>query len=134
MTTIGAIEGNIIAAIITTQAVTQKPRLPGSVAGPASMPPIRSSVTAQAMAASSSSPKIRPSCTAFGSAGARRSEAVSIAASPACGSTPALGRALGHLAGELVIGRLAVDRVELDPQSAHLPGCPANPELRCEAE
>ena len=65
MTTIGAIEGNIIAAIITTHAVTQKPSPPRSVPGPASMPSIRSPVIAQATAASRRRPKISPSWTAF---------------------------------------------------------------------
>ncbi len=38
MSTIGAIDGNIIAAIITTHTPRKKPTVPGSVPGPASMP------------------------------------------------------------------------------------------------
>src|SRR4051812_6632729 len=135
MTTIVAIEGNIITAIITTQAVTQNPSPPRSVPGPASMPPIRSPVIAQATAASSSSPKISPSCTALESGGARRRVADSISLGVlGLPLAPALRCALGHLAGELVVGRLAIDRVELDPEIAHLPGSSADSELGGEAE
>jgi hypothetical protein len=62
MITIGAMAGNIIAAIITTQTPTNHPAVPRSVAGPASMPCIRSPVTPQATAAPTSSSPIRPSC------------------------------------------------------------------------
>jgi ABC-type Na+ transport system ATPase subunit NatA len=40
MRTIGAIDGNIIALIITTHTVSQQPSVPGSVPGPMSMPRI----------------------------------------------------------------------------------------------
>ena len=40
MRTIGAIEGNIIAAIITTQTPRKNPSDPRSVPGPASIPAI----------------------------------------------------------------------------------------------
>ena len=59
MTTMGAIEGNIMAAIITAQALSQNPSEPGSVAGPASIPLIRSSVTVQPIAARTSRVPIR---------------------------------------------------------------------------
>ena len=61
ITTIGAIEGNIIAAIITTQTPRKNPTVPGSVPGPASMPLIWSLVSAQAIAARATSRPIRPS-------------------------------------------------------------------------
>src|SRR5690242_8105461 len=113
MTTIGAIEGNIIAAIITTQAVIQKPKPPRSVPGPASMPDMRSPVTAQAMAASSTRPKINPSWIAAGNGGARRSVADSIwPYVPSLAATD--GVALGLVALEVVVGRLAVEALELD--------------------
>src|SRR5436190_16420867 len=132
MTTIGAIEGNIIAAIITTQAVSQKPRAPGSVPGPASMPAIRSPVTAQAIAASRKRPKISPTRTTSGSGGACLREADSIETSVVERLGAALHGPLWHLVGEHVLGGLAVDRVELDPEVAHLPGRPADAELRRE--
>src|SRR5919198_6775515 len=47
----GAAEGNIIAAIITTQTPRKKPKEPGSVFGPASIPRMRAIVTAQPTAA-----------------------------------------------------------------------------------
>src|ERR671919_198340 len=130
ITTIGAIEGNIIAAIITTHAVTQKPSVPGSVPGPASMPAIRSSVSTQARAASTSSPRISESRTTSGRAGVRLRDADSMPPVLAA----ALRGSLGHLACEFVIGRLAVDGVELDPVGAHLPRRPSHPELWREAE
>src|SRR4051794_28521834 len=54
-TTIGSTDGNIIAAIITTQTTMKNPSVPGSVPGPASMPSIRPAVTVQATTASASS-------------------------------------------------------------------------------
>ena len=60
MITIGAIDGNIIAAIITTQMPTNQPRLPSWVPGPASMLAIRSSVIAQAITAPTRSSAISP--------------------------------------------------------------------------
>ena len=45
MSTIGAAEGSIIAAIIVTQMPTYQPSDPRSVPGPMSMPRIRSIVT-----------------------------------------------------------------------------------------
>ena len=38
MVTIGAMDGNIIPAIITTHTPRKNPSVPGSVPGPASMP------------------------------------------------------------------------------------------------
>ena len=73
MRTMGVTEGNMIAAIITTQAVTQNPSVPGSVPGPMSIPAMRLSVTHQAIAASAMRAPIRPSLTSSGSGGARRS-------------------------------------------------------------
>ena len=54
-TTIGAVEGSIIAAIIVTQTPTNQPRPPRSVPGPASMPRMRSRVTIQVTSATPSS-------------------------------------------------------------------------------
>ena len=61
MSTVGATEGNIIAAIITTQTVMKKPRPPRLIPGTDSMPPIRSWVTSQATTASASSTPSRAS-------------------------------------------------------------------------
>ena len=72
MTTIGAMDGNIIAAIITTHTPMKNPSVPGSVPGPASMPLIWSLVTAQAIAARATSRPIRPSWISPGSGGGRR--------------------------------------------------------------
>src|SRR6187551_1573118 len=80
MITIGAIDGNIIAAIITTQMPTKNPSVPGSVPGPASIPSICSPVIAQATPASTISSPISPIWTSPGSAGSRRIDADSIIA------------------------------------------------------
>ena len=61
MSTVGATAGNIIAAIITTQTVAKKPRLPRAMPGIASIPPMRSFVTSQAATASASSAPSRTS-------------------------------------------------------------------------
>src|SRR5215211_6156085 len=66
MRAIGRIEGNIIAAIITTQTPTNQPRSPRSVPGPASIPSMRSPVMFQARIESAISRPIRPSWTARG--------------------------------------------------------------------
>jgi hypothetical protein len=70
-------EGNIIAPIITTHAVTQNPSVPGSVPGPMSMPAMRSSVTNQPTAASSRSAPISASLINSGRGGARVSDVAS---------------------------------------------------------
>ena len=72
MTTIGAIEGNIIAAIITTHTPMKNPSVPGSVPGPASMPLMRLSVSAQATAARMTSRATSPSWISPGRGGGRR--------------------------------------------------------------
>jgi hypothetical protein len=69
--TIGAADGNIIAAIITTHTPVKKPSAPGSVLGPMSMPLIRPAVTTQATPASASS---APAVATSGSPGERRRE------------------------------------------------------------
>ena len=53
--TAGAAEGSIIAAVIVTQIPRYQPIPPRSVPGPASMPRIRSTVTAQAATAAATS-------------------------------------------------------------------------------
>src|SRR4051812_9082628 len=53
--TVGATDGNIIAAIITTHAPRNQPSAPRPVQGPSSMPRIRSTVDHQPMPASTSS-------------------------------------------------------------------------------
>src|SRR4051794_18118 len=59
--TVGATEGNIIAAIITTQTPTNQPRSPRSVPGPASMPAMRSAVDHQPTPPSARSTATSPS-------------------------------------------------------------------------
>ena len=78
MTTIGTMDGNIIAAIITTHTPRKNPSVPGSVPGPASIPPIWPSVTSQAIAASKNSAAISPDWISPGSGGALRIEADSM--------------------------------------------------------
>src|ERR671918_1032162 len=58
--TVGATDGNIIAAIITTQTPTNQPSVPRSVPGPSSIPRIRSTVDHHATAASARSRAMRP--------------------------------------------------------------------------
>jgi hypothetical protein len=49
---VGATDGSIMAAIITTHAPRNQPNVPSAVQGPSSMPRIRASVDHQATAAS----------------------------------------------------------------------------------
>src|ERR1700736_4536161 len=58
---VGASDGNIIAAIITTHTPKNQPSAPRSVPGPASIPAIRSAVDHHATAAKASSRPTRPS-------------------------------------------------------------------------
>ena len=58
---VGATEGNIIAAIITTQTPRNQPRLPSLVQGPASMPRISWIVHTHPMAAMATSAATKPS-------------------------------------------------------------------------
>src|SRR5919199_1627184 len=120
--TIGTIEGNIIAAIITTHAVTQNPSVPGSVPGPMSIPAIRSSVTSQPIAARIRSVPIRPSLIRSGRAGARLTEAAS------------MGFCDYRLTGVLELGSLAVIRVEGLAEEARRAGRLTDREDRREAE
>src|SRR5215207_11148558 len=53
---------------------------------------------------------------------------------PSLTSAAPLRGSLRHLACKLVVGGLAVDRLEFDPQVGHLPRRPADAELRGEAE
>ncbi len=54
-TTVGASDGNIIAAIITTHTPRNQPSVPRAVHGPSSMPSIRSTVHHQPIAARTNS-------------------------------------------------------------------------------
>src|SRR6476659_2897233 len=58
--TVGATDGNIIAAIIPTQVARNQPNVPSPVHGPSSMPCIRSSVHHQPTAARAKSPATSP--------------------------------------------------------------------------
>src|SRR3954468_620027 len=70
--TAGATEGNIIAAIITTQTPANQPSVPRPVQGPSSIPLMRSLVHHQLIAASASSAAMRPRrARVAASAGAR---------------------------------------------------------------
>ena len=59
--TVGATDGNIIAAIITSQMPRNQPSVPKSVPGPLSIPRIRSTVNHHARTASTSRSAMRPS-------------------------------------------------------------------------
>src|SRR4051794_7175014 len=59
--TVGATDGNIIAAIITTQTPRNQPTLPRPVHGPASMPRISRAAHAQPTPATTKSPATSPS-------------------------------------------------------------------------
>ena len=54
ISTIGATDGSIIAAIIVTQTPTYQPSAPRSVPGPASMPRMRATVTIHVTSAAAS--------------------------------------------------------------------------------
>src|SRR4051794_35373776 len=70
--TVGATDGNIIAAIITTQTPRNQLSAPSAVPGPSSIPAMRSAVDHHATAASAKSSAIRPSrARAAAKAGAR---------------------------------------------------------------
>ena len=70
--TVGATDGNIIAAIITTQTPRNQPSAPSAVPGPSSIPAMRSAVDHQATAASANSRAISPRrARAAANAGAR---------------------------------------------------------------
>ena len=58
--TVGASDGNIIAAIITTQTPRNQPSVPSAVQGPSSMPCIRSTVHHQPIAASDEQQRDEP--------------------------------------------------------------------------
>src|SRR3954451_13596972 len=58
--TVGATDGNIIAAIITTHTPRNQPSAPSAVPGPSSMPAIRSAVDHHATAASANSSATSP--------------------------------------------------------------------------
>ena len=58
---VGANDGNIIAAIITTHTPKNQPSAPRSVPGPPSIPAIRSTVDHHAAPASASNKTTRPS-------------------------------------------------------------------------
>src|SRR3954451_19145012 len=59
--TVGATDGNIIAAIITSHTPRNQPRAPSAVPGPSSIPAMRSAVDHHATAASANSSAISPS-------------------------------------------------------------------------
>src|SRR4051812_9316889 len=70
--TVGATDGNIIAAIITTQTPRNQPSAPSAVPGPASIPLMRWAVDHHATTASAKSSAIRPRrARVAASAGAR---------------------------------------------------------------
>src|SRR5215210_7544724 len=70
--TVGATDGNIIAAIITIQTPRNQPSAPSCVPGPSSIPAMRSAVDHHATAASASRRAISPSrARAAANAGAR---------------------------------------------------------------
>src|SRR4051794_28647561 len=70
--TVGATDGSIIAAIITTQTPANHPSVPRPVQGPSSIPLMRSLVHHQLIAASASSTAMRPRrARVAASAGAR---------------------------------------------------------------
>src|SRR4051812_41552531 len=77
--TVGATDGNIIAAIITTHTPRNQPSAPSAVPGPSSIPAMRSAVDHHATAASANSSPIRPR---------RARAAANAAASPPRSATP----------------------------------------------
>src|SRR5262245_33534120 len=90
--TVGATDGNIIAAIITTHTDRNQPNVPRSVHGPLSMPRIRPAVHHQPTAASTTSSATSPrrartaAYAGRNSLRARRGESVAVAADDVIGS------------------------------------------------
>src|SRR3954452_11344166 len=88
--TVGATDGNIIAAIITTHTPRNQPSAPSAVPGPSSIPAMRSAVDHHAIAASPNSSAISQSrARAAANAGARP-RVPATAASPASGGPVAV--------------------------------------------
>ena len=118
--TIGATDGNIIAASITTQVVRKNPSGPGSVQRPMSIPDICPAETTQLTAARESRTATRPAARTS----TPKTEALAVARAadlwaPEPGvnflrtenprSSPALRGTFGHFACEAELGALAVD-------------------------
>ena len=83
---VGARDGNIIAAIITTHTPQNQPSVPRSVPGPASIPAICWAVSHHAAAASASNSNTRPRrerTAAKATASSRRSAGASLTATAA---------------------------------------------------
>src|SRR5690242_20463343 len=93
---VGATDGNIIAAIITTQTVRNQPKVPRPVQGPLSMPCIWPAVHHQLIAATAKSSATRPS---------RVRTAASAGARPAPAGRPACAGALIGSDGPGELGR-----------------------------
>src|SRR4051812_35041073 len=105
--TVGATEGNIIAAIITTHAPRNQPSVPRVVHGPASISLIRSPVDHHPIAAIANSTPTRPSCERA----ARRAGASPVSRSAAAAITSSGGPR------ELGLGQPGLALV-LDPEGA----------------
>src|SRR3954447_3527993 len=79
---VGASDGSIIAAIITTQTPRNQPSAPSADHGPSSMPSIRSAVHHQPTAASAKSSATSPSRERTAAAGASRAGAITASCRP----------------------------------------------------
>src|SRR4051794_30249284 len=114
--TVGATDGNIIAAIITTQTPRNQPSAPSAVHGPASMPPISRTVHHQPAAARANSSATRPSRT--------RTAAKAGASPPPAGRTWAGALTGSRCPGELRRGQpglpLVADAEGVDPRALRL--------------
>src|SRR5438309_50854 len=114
---VGATDGNIIAAIITTQTPRNQPSLPSPVHGPLSMPRICSAVHHQPMPARVSSIATRPS--------RRRAAAKAGVTSPPRPGRVAISRTVGSGGPGEVRGRqaclaLVLDAEGIDPRALSL--------------
>src|SRR5690242_11367480 len=114
--TVGATDGNIIAAIITTQTDRNQPKVPSAVHGPSSMPRICPAVHHQPAAASAKSRSTRPRFART---------AANAGASPPCRTSWSVGAITqSHRPRELGLrqARLAfvLDAEGVDPRSSSL--------------
>src|SRR4051812_37899994 len=115
--TVGATDGNIIAAIITTQTPRNQPRAPSAVHGPSSIPLISRTVHHQPTAASAKSSTTRPSRTRTAAkAGARPPPPVG----EVCTGTLIASRGPGELRGRQAGLALVPDAEGVDPRALGL--------------
>src|SRR4029453_6968065 len=109
--TVGETEGNIIAAIITTQMPRNHPNEPRPVQGPLSIPLIRSPVHHQQRAATGKSTSTRPTRARTADIAGARSP---LARRPACAGALIVSSGPGELGGREASLALVLDPERVD--------------------